>query len=235
MLGAPTFIGATAGLRYAMEQKVVAAEDIDALHYLLPKQCELRLLSPEDEARYELLATRALTSDPCGGMLSMGGRSMQIGWGSAAAPNLQSLPFAAFVGVEQLAASAGTWSERISACRERYQDLCAAAQERQGLPLLSGMFFCVTDTLDVAEWAGLTNHNLSAARLVAHLGARLDTISRELHPEENKRRVLLEIARAIAVETVAARLFSPDAEFAFMDLQVSWTFGFFLDNENSRV
>ena len=51
----PCFIGATAGVRYAIEQsKELKEEDVEALRRLLPDGCVLSVLTGEEEGRYEL-------------------------------------------------------------------------------------------------------------------------------------------------------------------------------------
>lgn len=58
LLGQPCFIGATAGLRHALEHGTVSAADLSALQALLPPDCVVQVLSPLEEAKFECLAMR---------------------------------------------------------------------------------------------------------------------------------------------------------------------------------
>ena len=56
LLPSPSFVGATAGVRHALETGAVTDADVAALRGMLPVGCVLCILSPLDEAFYELRA-----------------------------------------------------------------------------------------------------------------------------------------------------------------------------------
>lgn len=217
-------LGATAGVRHALETGEIMQADLDALTEALPLGCKLWVLTPAEEAHYELCATRALSGESSG-MLSMGGRSMQIGSGSSA----YSLPFAAFFGHDEMIALSGTWRERFGACREKYAALCVAVREQQTLPQFRGRFVCITDTLHVARFANLLDETLDADAVVRALGVRLSESAAQLTDKQISREESLELARVLAVEAVVGQLFAPEAELYFPNLSVSWTAGFFFE------
>ena len=231
-LGEPVFLGATAGLRHALEVGEVTAAEVSAFRAALPDGCELHALSPEEEAIYELRATRTLSGEPCG-MLSMGGRSMQIGHGEPAA--VCSLPFAAFSGRDVLASAESAWPARVEACRLMYEERCRAERQRQGLPLLRGRFLAVTDMHAVADFAGLGPATLSAEKLVPQLRAAVEAAVAELERSGGHCEKPTRIARVIAAEVVLRLLFAPDAEINFpSSLTVSWTVGYFAGGDHGR-
>ena len=95
------FVGATAGVRHALDSGAASPADIEALRTLLPAGASLELLSPLDEARFELAAVRRQRPGCSAAMLSMGGKSMQLG----SEGRLVSLPFAMHLGHDLLKAS----------------------------------------------------------------------------------------------------------------------------------
>jgi len=95
------FVGATAGVRHALDSGAASPADIEALRTLLPAGASLELLSPLDEARFELAALRRQRPGCSAAMLSMGGKSMQLG----SEGRLVSLPFAMHLGHDLLKAS----------------------------------------------------------------------------------------------------------------------------------
>jgi len=97
-LPSPPFIGATAGMRHAMSTGVVTEDHVDALRALLPAGAVLAVLSPLDEARHELRALRQCYPDQSAAMISLGGKSMQLGREGS----LASLPFAMHLGSDML-------------------------------------------------------------------------------------------------------------------------------------
>ena len=113
----PIFVGATAGLRHALKQGKVTRENVDefqvraclcfnpgslrsSTHCWTGSQAvvrskvsgEFRILSGEEEGLAELRAVRHVLADPTVGLVSGGGRSMQLGHGTGGGLHCISIP-----------------------------------------------------------------------------------------------------------------------------------------------
>jgi len=222
----PCFIGATAGVRYAIEDsKEITWNDVEVLRKLLPHGCILSVLNGEEEGRYELRSLRDQIHNQGvdGHMLSMGGRSMQIGLakGSGSACIAYSLPFSKYSGLPILQdASMASWSKRLDACLKMYSDKCAEEKNKQGLPVLEGTVFGVEGTLDVATALGIVDKPLHAQELLSLLEATLTKWKSKDGPSKH-----LELHTAVPLMYAVVKTFFSSAEFRF-DFNVSWAQGY---------
>ena len=214
-LGEPCFIGATAGLRHALEQGAVTEADVAALRGLLPGS-ELRVLTPLEEAEYELRALRkCYPTDAMCAMISMGGKSMQCGREG----HLFSVPFAMHLGYGLFQASLAKgpsrggqpWSQLVTEVADVYKTRCAEAVERQGLQPITGTLMGVTDLVDMARPLGMLNcPPMSVESLLERLGTCVQGYTDRAHGSEGlERGELVLLARALALSAVAAQLFDP--------------------------
>lgn len=221
-LAAPCFIGATAGLRHAQLTGDISEADIEALRSLLPATCTFRILSPLEEAQFELASLRQHAPDATA-MISMGGKSMQVG----SEGNLFSLPFAMHLGDGMLRRAAEPWPDRVAATALAYESRCdEAAAESERLGLLDGVVHGVTDTVDVARCLKLVNRPPIPARSVVDaLDACVAHYERR-DPSSLGRADVTLLARVLALRTVARRL-RPSCALCFRDdFCVTWTEGY---------
>jgi len=221
-LGCRCFVGATAGMRHALEVGDASEADLASLRDLLPEGCELLVLSPFEEARYELGALRR-HCEASDGMLSMGGKSMQIACGDA----VYSLPFAMHLGYEILHEDCLSWSDRLAQCASKYHQLVALEVDKQSFSL-DGTFVGVTDTVHVASELGLLNRLLSKEDLLSVLSSRAKELANFDSKQQGDRRLLVHAARVLLLRAVIADLFSKACFIFRGDFEVSWTAGFFL-------
>jgi len=216
LFGSCCFIGATAGMRHALEVGDLLNQDLAAMRALLPGGCELRVLSPLEEARYELHAMRR-HCEPSDGMLSMGGKSMQIACGDA----VYSLPFAMHFGSAILREEGSPWLERVDRCSREYQTLVAQERERQSLQL-QGTFVCVTDTVIVGKELELLDRYIASCELLEILSTRAKALRQCFEDRD-----VVHAARVLLMHAVISGLFA-ESRFIFRsDFEVSWTSGYF--------
>jgi hypothetical protein len=225
LLPAPPFIGATAGLRHALERGTLTEAHVEALRALLPAGAVVAVLSPLKEAQFELRALRRSYPDPTAAMLSLGGKSMQLGREGC----LSSLPFAMHLGFDLLQAAGPSWPADVATVQLAYASAAAAAVALQGLQPLDGLVVGVTDAVDVGEALGLLDAPpLSRDALLQALTGCVGTF-RDMPRDRLSRADFQLLARAMAVHAAAAALLAPTARFAFPSAgRVSWTEGFFL-------
>merc|ERR1712217_744538 len=124
--------------------------------------CGFEILTPLQEAQYELLALRRECTDTSVAMLSMGGRSMQLGREDA----LFSLPFAMFLGLEELQKPGRLWKEAVASVQALYDGLAISERSKQEIPLVEGTIVGVTDTLDVATPLNLLHSEVSVTEFI---------------------------------------------------------------------
>ena len=225
------FIGATAGVRHALQRGSVTENDLAALRAELPGGCELAVLTPIEEARYELKALRIYADDASCAMLSMGGKSMQCG----REESLFSLPFAMHLGFDllQRTALAVPWRARVEATAAEYERRCTEAAIVQALEPLDGRLIGVTDLVDMARLLKLADQPpLSKARLLQvldecmHWYAARPDAAEGANPSVSNVDVTL-LARALALRAVAARLMAETATIQFPSgFAITWTEGY---------
>lgn len=224
LLGGPCFVGATAGLRHALETGELTPKHLEVLRSLLPPGCQLHVLTPLEEARYECLAMRRYCL-PTDGMLSMGGKSMQIACGDA----LYSLPFAMHSGYDILHDRRGGWSERLARCTREYQRMVAVEQERQHFQL-QGTFVCVTDIMVLADELGLADKVLLASEVVDVLVQRAQALLEARSDKE-----LVHAARVCLLQALLSGLFGSCLISFRSDFKVSWPAGFFAELASAKM
>ena len=221
--GMACFIGATAGVRHALDTGAVCDADLNALRGLLP-QCEISILTPLEEAHYELASLRKHMPEPAG-MLSMGGKSMQIGRASG---ELHSLPFAMHVGHAMLRPHRGAapWRERVAAAAAAYDARCAESWARP--PLDESVVAGVTDTVAVALQMGFANQPVAVESFVAALEACEAEMSARDEAGLRSPEDYIFTARVLLLRRVLGRVFPPQCRLVFSDrFSVSWTEGYF--------
>mmetsp|Transcript_50225 Transcript_50225/g.58627 ORF Transcript_50225/g.58627 Transcript_50225/m.58627 type:complete len:293 (+) Transcript_50225:38-916(+) len=221
-LAAPCLIGATAGLRYALLTGTVSEADIEALRELLPENCTFQILSPLEEAQLELASLLFNIPDAVT-MISMGGKSMQIGCEA----NLFSLPFAMHLGYGMLKKSRnGPWRERVAAAAHEYEAKCDEAAENDRIALLDGTIWGVTDTVDVAISLKIVNRSpMPVGNLIEALDA-CATYYTESDPLVLDCDDMTLLARVLALRTVAKKL-KPSCAISFRsDFGVTWAEGY---------
>lgn len=224
-LPAAPFIGATAGLRHALERGTLTEGHVEALRALLPAGAVVSVLSPLDEAQYELRALRQAYPDSTAAMLSLGGKSMQLGREGC----LTSLPFAMHLGYDLLQSAGPSWPADVAAAQRAYATAAASAVSLQGLQLIDGLVAGVTDAVDVGEALGLLDAPpLPRDALLQALTTCVGKF-RDMSRDRLARADFLLLARALAVHAAAAAMLAPEASFVFPSAgRVSWTEGFFL-------
>jgi len=224
--GAPVLVGATAGLRQALDEGVVTQKQILELRQLLPPKCALRILTPQQEAHYELRCMREFT-EASHAMMSMGGKSMQLGREKA----LYSLPFAMHMGYDFLIENDKLeWRERIPALEAEYVRLASEEMSRQGIGLIEGTVVGITDTVQVAKKLQLVGKTMKVKDFLEALTAEIDKFMQLESMNGLKRENVVFAARVILMKAVIATIIDPEAHLLFRDdFKVSWTAGFFLD------
>jgi hypothetical protein len=242
-LPSPPFIGATAGLRHSIDTGKLSWADVDALRCLLPPGSALSVLSPLQEARFELRALRRHHPDCDCAMVSMGGKSMQLGREAT----LCSLPFAMHLGYGLLQEKGGgneddgrgqqgSWPQLVDFVSTSYQQRAAEAVERQRLTPLDGAVVGVTDCVDLARELGLLDRPpIGVARLLDVLDACVTRFANRQGGRSGlvKSEIVL-LARAMALAAAARYLFAPSATVTFPSgFAVSWTEGYFLESDDA--
>ena len=226
-------IGATAGVRHALQKGTVTEDELAALRAELPTGCVLAVLTPIEEARYELRALRRHVGDAACAMISMGGKSMQCGRES----RLFSLPFAMHLGFELLQRDAAQtpWRVRVESAAAEYQQRCAEAAAMQGLEPLEGGIVGITDLVDMARALKLADRPpLSKAQLLHALDECVRWYTSQPDSGEGVsvgRRIgkadLTLLARALALRAVAERLMADTATIRFPSgFAITWTEGY---------
>jgi len=220
------FVGATAGLRHALEVGEVSEADLAAFRQLLPAQCALRIIPPLEEARYELKALRVKIACASFSMISMGGKSMQLG----AEGSLFSLPFAMHLGYGELRRSKSPWPLTVKAVGDLYRLRCEEEFERQQPPVIEGKVACITDVLDVAKALQFVDMELSAKELLDVLDACIDGYIEKEEPSSLTTSDFSLLARSLLVRAVVVHFFSQECTFlSRSDWNLNWTFGYFLE------
>jgi len=242
--GRRVLIGATAGLREALASGEVTETDIRDLIRLLPSTAVLRVLRGEEEAAFELYAVRsavewpppgAIAGSTTGaiGMLSMGGRSMQVG---TPEDDVYSLPFSAKYARRLLEDEerSESWPSRIRSCRRFFAEKCTAVQASQNLPTFKGTFVAATDVNEVGFACGLVGGPpITAAELTLVLETRLKELIQRDPAGYSSRRSF--VAQLLAVEATVRCFFDHDAQLVFTDNDVSWVHGYFGGRTSSEV
>eukprot|EP00928_Gymnodinium_smaydae_P029507 TRINITY_DN22203_c0_g1_i1.p1 TRINITY_DN22203_c0_g1~~TRINITY_DN22203_c0_g1_i1.p1 ORF type:complete len:319 (+),score=39.06 TRINITY_DN22203_c0_g1_i1:78-959(+) len=220
----PCFIGATAGVRYSLENGIISDSDVQTLRSSLPDQCVFSVLSPIQEARLELRCMLHHLGEPAV-MLSMGGKSMQLGTEGA----LYSLPFAMHLGYDALQSASLCWPDRIAALGMEYRRRVEEEQKVQQISTLEGNICGITDTVDAARQLGLVNRPLTVQDFLAVVSAKVASfMSREQGDAGLSRGDYVLIARLMLLDAVLSILVSPASTLAFRDdFVASWTAGFF--------
>lgn len=229
---APCFIGATAGLRHALATGALSEVDIKAFRALLPANCSFQILSPLEEAQFELAALQANVPDAVS-MISLGGKSMQIGSES----NLFSLPFAMHLGYGMLKkheSQSQSWRELVAATTREYERQCDAATDGTRIALLDGAIWGVTDTVDVARCLKIVNRPpMPVGVLIETLDACVAHYTDSDSSAFSRADITL-LARVLALRTVAKRL-KPSCAICFSDdFEVTWTEGFLRAESSAR-
>ncbi len=218
-LGEPAFVGATAGVRHALEHGDVQESDVKRLRALFPSPQALHILSPQEEARCELAALRHVEPS-ASAMLTMGGKSMQLGGDDA----LYSFPFAMHLGYEELqrADPALPWRESVASVSDLFDERCAAEWERP--PLAHAKVCCATDCTCVGERLRLLNRPVRASEFIQAVDTAVVWLGDRsgLQPRD-----LIFLARALAMRAVVARALAPDCVLLFSErFAVNWVEGY---------
>ena len=153
-------------------------------------------------------------------MMSMGGKSMQLGHES----NLFSLPFAAHLGYEMLRSGSS-----LAEVARVYEARCVAAKASQGLGVLEGEVVGVTDVMIVADALGLGGRTHGQPELLQSLRkcVRKQTAAERAEGGLGKSKCEL-LCRVLVLEAVVQDFLAPSCTVSFRnDFQVSWTEGFF--------
>lgn len=218
------FIGATAGLRHALQTGRVSEDDVEAFRALLPPGTLFVVLSPLDEAKYELRALRQVHADQSVAMISLGGKSMQLG----REDSLVSLPFAMHLGYDLLQTAGPSWIDNISAANRAYEMATERAISDQQLEPISGLVVGVTDVMDVATSLQLIDGlPISRDEFLKVLGLCVDSFRKDSCVNLSHHDFHL-LARSLALQAVVGALLTPDAQLIFPSTAVvTWTGGFF--------
>jgi endonuclease/exonuclease/phosphatase family metal-dependent hydrolase len=220
----PTILlGATAGLRYALEvTRQVTHAQIEGLSSLLPAHCSLRILSGLEEASCELRACRRYHADPSCAVISMGGRSMQIGREAS----LYSLPFAAHWGRAVLrdAPPDADWAALVASVSTSYERMCAEVQAAEHIAQIEGSVVGIVDVVDMARRAGIAERTLAVAELCEAMDAEVRKHSQQRGAENH-------LGQVLAFRAVVRQLLAPTCTVSFANFKVNWAEGWFLQQQ----